>query len=48
MIIVDDEWTTENGLLTPTLKIKRDDLEARYRWMIEKDRSKPVVWESEL
>ena len=48
MIIVDDEWTTENSLLTPTLKIKRDDLEARYRSLVEKDRSKPVAWESEL
>jgi long-subunit acyl-CoA synthetase (AMP-forming) len=48
MIIVDDEWTTENGLLTPTLKIKRDDLEARYRSVVEKDRIKPIAWESEL
>ena len=48
MIIVDDEWTTENGLLTPTLKIKRDDLEARYRSIVEKDRGRLVVREGEL
>jgi len=48
IIIVNDEWTTENGLLTPTLKIKRDDLEARYRAIIEKDRGKLVTWESGL
>ena len=46
IIIVSDEWTTENGLLTPTLKIKRDDLEARYRSIVETHRSKPVTWES--
>jgi len=48
MIIVDDEWTTENGLLTPTLKIKRDDLEARYQSIISKERGKPIAWEAEL
>jgi len=48
MIIVDDEWTTENGLLTPTLKIKRDDLEARYQSIIGKERGKPIAWEAEL
>ena len=48
MIIVDDEWTTENGLLTPTLKIKRDDLEARYRALVEEHRGKPVAWETAI
>ena len=48
VVIVNDEWTTENGLLTPTLKIKRDDLEARYRAIVEKDRGKSVTWESGL
>lgn len=48
MIIVGEEWTTENGLLTPTLKIKRDELEARYRPIVEKDRSKLIARESEL
>jgi long-subunit acyl-CoA synthetase (AMP-forming) len=48
VIIVDDEWTTENSLLTPTLKIKRDELEARYGSLVDASPGKPVAWESEL
>jgi long-chain acyl-CoA synthetase len=48
IIIVDDDWTTENGLLTPTLKIKRDELEARYGPVVERAPGKPVAWEGEL
>jgi long-subunit acyl-CoA synthetase (AMP-forming) len=48
VIIADDEWTTENGLLTPTLKIKRDELEARYGPIADKKPGRPVAWEREL
>ena len=47
-LIVDDEWTTGNGLLTPTLKIKRDDLEDRYSSIVDKKPGRPVAWESDL
>jgi len=30
VIVVNDEWTIDNGLLTPTLKIKRNKLNERY------------------
>ena len=46
LIIVGDEWTTENGLLTPTLKVKRDVLESRYSELISADYDAPVVWEN--
>ncbi len=44
--VVNEEWMTENGFLTPTLKITRAKLEETYRpsndsWYKQK---KPIVW----
>ena len=46
-VVVNDPWTMENDLLTPTMKIKRNKIESRYepfleRWSQLKD---DVVWE---
>lgn len=43
--VAKDEWTVDNGLLTPTLKIKRDRLEAKYEAMIASEGQQPVIWE---
>ncbi|MBT8067771.1 MAG: AMP-binding protein [Gammaproteobacteria bacterium] len=43
IFVVHDPWTIENGLLTPTMKIKRDQLEARYEEMIRQDGG-TIVW----
>jgi long-chain acyl-CoA synthetase len=47
VVIVDDEWTIENELLTPTMKIKRDLVEAKYQRLISIDSGSKVQWESQ-
>jgi long-subunit acyl-CoA synthetase (AMP-forming) len=48
IFITDDEWTTENGLLTPTLKVKRDEIEARYLSALDRKFDDSIVWEKDL
>jgi long-chain acyl-CoA synthetase len=47
--IVDGPWTVANGLMTPTLKLKRPLLERRYQALVDdwQARNRPVIWESE-
>ena len=47
VVVVKDQWTMENGFLTPTMKIKRNVIEERYlpnadTWVAMR---KTVVWE---
>jgi long-chain acyl-CoA synthetase len=46
LVIVPDEWTSENGLLTPTLKLRRSVIEERYADPVAAvlERSDRVVW----
>ena len=48
IIIVKEEWTIENNLLTPTMKIKRNAIEKIYRINYEEwyDSSKRIVFPS--
>jgi long-chain acyl-CoA synthetase len=41
-------WTVANGLITPTLKIKRNVLESRYQPYVDDwlRQNRPVVWEA--
>jgi long-chain acyl-CoA synthetase len=47
LMVSDDAWTIENGLLTPTLKLKRTPMELRYQPLLERllDRPGAVVWQ---
>lgn len=47
VVVVKDQWTMENGFLTPTMKIKRNVIEERYlphadEWVAMRKR---VIWE---
>jgi long-chain acyl-CoA synthetase len=47
VIIIDEIWSIDNGFLTPTLKLKRNEIEKRYgayfyEWMASKD--KIIFW----
>jgi long-chain acyl-CoA synthetase len=48
IVIAEGPWTVGNGLLTPTLKLRRGVVEERYRSLVEKWEAQPgpVVWES--
>jgi long-subunit acyl-CoA synthetase (AMP-forming) len=34
LVVMNDEWTVDNGFLTPTLKVKRHNLEEHYKNLI--------------
>lgn len=46
LIVIADEWTAENGLLTPTLKLRRPIIEERYAGKVPPllERKETVVW----
>jgi long-subunit acyl-CoA synthetase (AMP-forming) len=48
VIVAHTPWSIENELLTPTMKLKRDRIENRYRQYLETNLPGSVVWEEEL
>lgn len=47
IVVVQGDWTTENGILTPSLKIKRGSIDDKYQSRYEKwyEGGKGVAWE---
>jgi long-chain acyl-CoA synthetase len=45
--VVEGPWTIANSMLTPTLKIRRAALEARYQRLVEhwEAQNRPILWE---
>jgi long-chain acyl-CoA synthetase len=45
--VVDGPWTIANGMMTPTLKLRRGSLEQRYMELVDewKRQGRQIVWE---
>lgn len=48
LIIAAESWSVENNFLTPTLKIRRLELETRYGEMVQHAQSHSVIWEADI
>ncbi len=43
-VLLDDPWTVENGLMTPTLKIRRHVLEEKFAALFSQETKQQVCW----
>ncbi len=48
IVVVKDAWTIDNNLMTPTMKVKRNEIEKRYGALISREGEKrgQVSWEA--
>ena len=48
LFICQEAWSIENGLLTATMKLKRNELEKRYQTLISREYEGTILWEEDL
>lgn len=48
LIVLAEPWTVENGLLTPTLKIRRGPIEEAYGHLLDRMNDQPVQWQTDM
>lgn len=48
IIICKDVWSVENDLVTPTMKIKRNLVEAKYSELVARKLQGEVIWEEDI
>lgn len=48
MIVLSEPWTTENGLLTPTLKIRRGPIEKQFSGLLDRMGEATLIWARDL
>jgi long-chain acyl-CoA synthetase len=45
VVVVNEDWNVDNALLTPTLKIRRNQIEQHYSVLIHQDANTTVMFE---